>query len=67
MTRTPNQKRWGRGDVPHRPRPLTLLVDPLAKRRTELWNRALQMGLGLSDAAAWVAVILNSEASHAPV
>ena len=67
MARNPNRKRWGRGDAPLHLRPLTLLVDPLAKRRAELWNRAMKLGLSLSDAVAWVATILNAEASHATV
>ena len=59
MARNPNQKRWERGNAPLHLRPVPLLVDPLAQRRAELWNRAMQMGLSLSDAAHFVAQILQ--------
>lgn len=64
------QKRWGKGDdmsIASNPSPL--VHDPLSPRRKLLWERAFALGLGIADAAAYVAAILRSEqeGEHAPV
>ena len=60
--KTKAQKRWGRGgDFFGTTNPSPCNHGPLAGRRRTLWERALALGLNLSDAAAYVATVLRSE------